>query len=77
MRAKSSFASGPGKYNDALQDLNKAISLEEDYVNISAYELRSKIRNKRGDFSGAISDLSQSSTHQNPPKKLNTTSSVH
>ena len=58
MRAKSLFASGPGKYNDALQDLNKAISLEEDYVNISAYELRSKIRNKRGDFSGAISDLS-------------------
>ena len=58
MRAKSLFASGPGKYNDALQHLNKAISLEEDYVNISAYELRSKIRNKRGDFSGAISDLS-------------------
>ena len=58
-RAKTIASIDSGDINSALQDIDKAIDLEGDQVELKSYELRSKIRKQTGDFKGAISDISK------------------
>lgn len=55
-RATAYFGHGSDKYDLALQDVNKAISLDRT-KDISFYKLRAKIRQKMGDTQGAVSDM--------------------
>lgn len=57
-RAKTVVTSESGDINSALQDIDKAIDLEGDQVELQSYELRSKIRRKVGDLKGSIADIS-------------------
>lgn len=58
MRAITALSSESRDIDAALQDIDKAIDLECNNVNLKTYKLRSKILREAGDLNGAISDIS-------------------